>query len=374
MAYDHRDFDKLNVDIFAGKAGKRVLFQPRINCWYDDKKYLGQPLPGELEGCTPARMYRKLKVSNRIYDYGACFERRFDADVKVTSEQIGERKTLMRWTTPVGELTSVIRGNSSNPGCYYDKFQVETPEDIRVRTYLEEATVWSFRPDIFEKLQAEWKGLGAPTMFICRTTIQECIVETMGVENTVYALTDEPELMEGYFEAITRGQESLLDALIESPIQIINYGDNLHGGILSPYWFEKYIQPVYLHRRERLKPHGKFLPSHWDGDLKPLLPYTHTCGLDGIEAMTPLPQGDVPLEEILESLGDDLILLDGIAAILFQDTYPEEMLMEQVETLLQKLGGRLILGISDEMPSLGDIERVKKVRDRVERWNAELKD
>ena len=90
--------------------------------------------------------------------------------------------------------------------------------------------------------------------------------------------------------------------------------------------------------------------------------------------MTPLHQGDVPLEEILESLGDDLILLDGIAAILFQDTYPEEMLMEQVETLLQKLGGRLILGISDEMPSLGDIERVKKVRDRVERWNAELKD
>ncbi len=39
--------------------------------------------------------------------------------------------------------------------------------------------------------------------------------------------------------------------------------------------------------------------------------------LDGIEAITPQPQGDVTLEEIKEALSDDMFLLDGIPAILF---------------------------------------------------------
>ena len=37
--------------------------------------------------------------------------------------------------------------------------------------------------------------------------------------------------------------------------------------------------------------------------------------MDGIEAITPVPQGDVTLEEIKEGLGDEMYLIDGIPAI-----------------------------------------------------------
>ena len=152
---------------------------------------------------------------------------------------------------------------------------------------MEEATVWRFNEEKYKEIYSEWGDFAQPTTYILRTNFQECIVQTMGVENTFYAYYDETELMEKYFAAIDKSQESLLDEIIKSPIQIINYGDNLHCGILPPEFFERYIIPTYLRRREKLKPAGKFLHSHWDGDVKHFLKYAKICGLDGIEAITP---------------------------------------------------------------------------------------
>ncbi|MGN1098704.1 MAG: uroporphyrinogen decarboxylase family protein [Christensenellales bacterium] len=365
------NFEKLNLDIFEGKAGKKVLFQPRINCWYDDKVFLGQDLPGELKGCSAVEMYKKLNVSNRIYDYYGCFEKQHDKNVKFTCKELGKREMMFIYDTPVGSVNMILRGNDSNPGMYYKKWLLETPEDIRVQTYIEEGTTYRFNEDMYNELYAKWGTIGAPTMYICRTPIQECFVETMGVENTIYALYDDEDLMEKYFRAKEDANLRMIDEINKSPIRIINYGDNIHCGITSPDLFEKYIIPVYAGRYDKLKSAGKFIHSHWDGDIKSILKYAQCCYLDGIEAMTPFPQGDVSVDEIIDALGDKMILLDGIAALLFNNTYPIEQLDEQVETLISKMAGRLILGISDEMPSSGDIERVKHVRDIVEKHNRE---
>ena len=94
------------------------------------------------------------------------------------------------------------------------------------------------------------------------------------------------------------------------------------------------------------------------------------CGLDGIEAMTPVPQGDVTIDEIKEALGDEVFLVDRIPAILFDEIYPEQQLLDTVQELIDKFAPRLILGISDEMSSTGNIERIKLVRDYVDAYNA----
>ena len=95
---------KLNVDIFKGKAGKKVLFQPRICCWYSDKEFLKQDLPGELKGMNVPQMYKSLDVSNRIYDYNACFERIYDESVKTDWREIkkGEYKLTLSVYNKVG--------------------------------------------------------------------------------------------------------------------------------------------------------------------------------------------------------------------------------------------------------------------------------
>jgi hypothetical protein len=97
-----------------------------------------------------------------------------------------------------------------------------------------------------------------------------------------------------------------------------------------------------------------------DGALKPLLPYLSKLPQHGIEAPTPLPQGDVELEELCEAMGEKIIL-DGIPCVHFLPDFPRGELEECVERLLELQAPRLILGISDEISPPGDIERVRYV-------------
>ncbi len=104
--------------------------------------------------------------------------------------------------------------------------------------------------------------------------------------------------------------------------------------------------------------------------MKPLLPLARETGLDGIEAITPVPQGDVTIEEVREALGDKMFLVDGIAAILFDTIFPEQDLIDQTKKILDLFAPRLILGISDEISSTGDIERIRTVGRIVDDYNA----
>jgi hypothetical protein len=117
--------------------------------------------------------------------------------------------------------------------------------------------------------------------------------------------------------------------------------------------FQRYHLPYYRMRVEQIKAARKFVHIHMDGSLKPLLPFLRQVPWDGIEAATPVPQGD-------------LVLLDGIPTLYFLPHYPEEALVECVKRLVELFYPRLILGISDELPPDGDIERVKLVGHLVE--------
>ena len=128
--------------------------------------------------------------------------------------------------------------------------------------------------------------------------------------------------------------------------------------------------PAYIERCDKLHSGGKWVCSHWDGNVKALLKYARTSGLDGIEAITPWPQGDVTLEEVKDALGDDIYLLDGIPAIYFDSTFSDEVLAECTEKVLKLFGPNLVLGISDEMSSQGDIERIRLVGRIVDDYNA----
>ena len=149
-----------------------------------------------------------------------------------------------------------------------------------------------------------------------------------------------------------------------APVQLLNLGENIDAHMDPPPIWKNHLLPYYRKRTRQLHAAGKFVFIHIDGAMKPLLPHMQDCPWDAIEAATPLPQGDVTLEEIKESLGD-LILLDGIPAIYFLPSYPVETLIECAKQVVDMFHPRLILGISDEIPPDGDIERVRLVGELV---------
>ncbi|NLT35890.1 MAG: hypothetical protein GXX83_08330, partial [Gaiellales bacterium] len=69
--------------------------------------------------------------------------------------------------------------------------------------------------------------------------------------------------------------------------------------------------------------------------------------------------------EIKGALGD-LVLLDGIPALYFLPSFPIEDLTTCVRRLVELFHPRLVLGISDEIPPDGDIERVRLVGEMVQ--------
>ena len=264
---------------------------------------------------------------------------------------------------------AINRRSPNNPHIIHVKWEVESEDELKVAAWREENTTWEWDQLRYEKLLSELGDLGAPTMFMPRMNVQSLYIEKMGVEKGVFALLDWPDTTAAYFRALHESHDRLIDVINASPIDIINFGENVHSATLSPDLFRRYHLPECQHRCERLHAAGKFVCSHWDGDCGPLLPFARETGLDGIEAITPKPQGDVTIEQIHEALGEDMFLLDGIPAVYFDETFPVETLVKCTERIIELFAPKLVLGISDEISSTGDIERIRIVGDIVNEYN-----
>jgi len=361
---------KLHHDVCFGNSDGKIIWQPRIGCWLTDKMFDPGYLPEPYTGMDLYEIYRSLRVSGRLYEFNECFKRVEHPKVEFIRKKINETDTMTIVDTPVGKQTAVHRTTKNNWFVITLKWEVESPEELKIATWREENATWEWDQQKYDEWMEKIGDLGAPTMYLPRMNVQSLYIEKMGVEKGVYALYDWTDEVEVFFNRLEENQERLIEIINKSPIDIINFGENIHAGTLSPDLFLKYHLPECQRRNEKLHRAGKFTCSHWDGDTKPLLKYAKETGLDGIEAITPLPQGDVTLEEIKVALGDDMFLLDGIPAIYFNDTYSEDTLVSCTEKIIELFAPKLILGISDEISSTGDMERVRLVDQIVNKYNA----
>lgn len=366
------NYAQLHEDIcFKRPAAKgKIIWQPRIDCWINDRIFANGELPGIYKGMTKPEIYKSLGCSARVYEYNDCFSPVYDDSLSFRESTSG-RETTQYIDTPVGTVSRTTKTTPSSWACLVTKEWIETEEDMRVYTYIERHTNWKWNQEHFDKTHEIWGDMGAPAVFIPRVSLQRLYIDLMGVENAVYALADYPETVEEYFEALHESQFRLLDVVNMSPIKIINFGDNVHSGTLSPALFEEYVLAEYQKRCAKLHEGGKFVYSHFDGDNRGLMEYYQQTGLDGIEAITPKPQGDVTLEEVQRYLGD-MVLVDGIPAVYFDETYSVETLTECVHEIIERFAPNLILGISDEISSTGDIERIRLVGKIVDEYNASI--
>lgn len=362
---------QLHEDVVFGRSGGRIIWQPRIGCWYTDKQFAGEPLPAPYTGLALPEIFRKLGCSDRLYaQYNACFRRVEHPAVRVETEALNEWDTRHTIYTPAGKQVAVHRRSPNNPGAIHLKREVTTEEELAVAAWREENATWEWDQECFDRAQAEVGDLGAPTMFMPRMNIQCLYIEKMGVEAGIFALHDWPDTMAAFFRALEENHDRLIDVINASPVHIINFGENVHAGTLSPDLFVRYHLPACQRRCERLHAAGKFVYSHWDGDCGPLLHFAQETGLDGIEAITPEPQGDVTLEQTREALGDSMFLLDGLPAVYFDTTFTLETLQQCVQRIIELFAPRLVLGISDELSSTGEIERIRDVGAMVDAYNA----
>lgn len=350
---------------FEGRPVDRIVFQPRIYYWYNGRTATGT-MPERYQDMSMLEVYDDLGVSPR-----------YPAEVlgihvftKTTDDTITEEVTrtgrdiITTWQTPVGTIREVRRQGHEGSGAYRTEYRVKSPNDMKVTEYILDHTEFAFDREAFERARTTFGDRGVVQSFYDRSPYQRLIINYMGWENTTYALYDTPEETREFMAAIERFDDRMYKVICNCPLQIVNFGENLDAHINPPQVFEEYLMPYYSRRITQLHDAGKYCHIHIDGAMKPLLPLLKYVDFDGIEAATPEPQGDVTLAELDEAL-EGKILLDGIPAITFLPDYSEQELIDLTTEVLERFSPKLILGVSDELPPPGEIERIRTIADLV---------
>ncbi len=354
---------EMNLCVFRGDPLPHVFFQPRFEPWYAWHKQFDS-LPPPLRGLSLREVYDLIGASMRTVHYYTGqpdpIEHGFPDEVKITEQREGDR-IKRRYDTPYGPLFETARFTVDRTWRVVE-FAAKRADDLPTLRWLLERRVIRFSPEKF-KVGAEYIGdRGEPQFWVPKSPYFALAQQWMKYEDFIFALADHTREVEDLMSVIDDSYELLYEQLTSSGlVNIVNFGENIAMAYLSTRYFERYVIPWYARRSGRLRDAGIFTHIHIDGYFKPLLPYLADLPFDGLEALTPIPQGDVTLEEIHAHIGDKG-LLDCIPAVLFLDHHPREALQACVERLVELFHPRLVLGISDELPEAGEQESFERMR------------
>ena len=354
------------LETFSTQGVKPPVWQPRIYYWYNWNLQHGT-LPDKYKEMSMADIYREIGASIRYFPEVfkvSALERELSPRIAFRSETTGDLTTEYL-ETPSGVLThtkTVVLGE----GWRTLKYPIETMEDIKIAINWFSGVQWHLKSDNITMAETLMGTMGFPQFYLPRSGYQSLVIEWMGLENLVTALHEDAIPVEELMSAIDHSYDQLYEEILQNDrIKILNFGENIDVNISPPRYFEKYCIPFYTKRIHQLQPAGIYTHIHIDGRCKPLLKYLHDLPFSGYEALTPFPQGDVSLEDIKTAIGDK-ILLDGIPAICFLPDYPYKDLMTMAQHIIDMFSPHLILGISDELPPLGEIERVRDIQTMLE--------
>jgi len=357
---------ELNLAIFERKANA-VLWQPRLETWIDHHLQHGT-MPPRFRGLDNLSIYDALHCSIRYEASRGIEPCENPADVVRTAEQDGDHY-LETITTPRGSLHTLHRdiwhdGELANRRI--EKYPVSTVADLRVLVDLVERTDYRANQQTFAEAAARVGHRAEPTIFLNSSGFTELIKNWCGLAGTFYLLADHPDEVAAYLEVCDRRDDRQIAAALQLPCLIFNLGDHATNEFTPPRVLEKYMLPRWQRISQRLHAAGRFVHSHWDGHAKAILPYLKDTGLDSVEALTPAPMGDITLEEIKAAVGDALVCLDLLPAIHFLPSYTLEEVVAFARKVIDMFAPRLILGISDEISQVGEIEKVEAITELVD--------
>ncbi|UCH01671.1 MAG: hypothetical protein JSV20_07445 [Candidatus Bathyarchaeota archaeon] len=384
---DDESYDRM-MAVYENRDGEGVVFQPRIKHWYDvnlaagtlPEKYIGMYLDEIYDNLdvTPREVWGLSSQGSASTGYLSLQIKEGDGIevwVKQTHGFFYENKPrnyiVTKYKTPIGAIRQIQRRTEYGTSLYNTEYYLKDLKDIEVYKYILQE-----RKYLWNRLQYEWglKRFGnilPLRVALPRSPLMWLIVSTMGFKRTVTMLWKHRREMEELMLMLEDEFYKMLKVCRNQSIVEISFGDNMHQDLCSPPLFKKYIIPFYQRVIPKVHAMGMYATSHWDGFVKQLLPLVKETHLDGLECVTPLPQGDVTLEEMQSGMGG-MFLRDGIPAILMGPWSNLITLKNHVQTLLKMFYPRIILGISYLLPSNADIERISIVNKICKEFNETL--
>jgi hypothetical protein len=182
----------------------------------------------------------------------------------------------------------------------------------------------------------------------------------------VYLLEDHRPLVERMLALMQEQEEPVLAAVGSAAPPLVHFADNLSGDSIGGY-YEQYLRPVHENRIAILHRAGTRCAVHLDGMVKGLLSKVVRAGFDAVEALTPIPGGDMSVESMREEArSSSVILWGGLPGILFSPPFTWKDVEAHVRKVLDCWRGTpFVLGVADQIPPDGDIGHCARIADLV---------
>jgi len=351
---------------FEGRKPDRIVWQPRIDHWYDANKNLGT-LPSKYKCMELLDIYDDLGASPRTYRFFAPTIHVVQGQGVEMQVAEDEEKIVTTYSTPVGKLREIQTRTVHGAATYRTEYLLKGLEDFPAMTHVLETQSFEFDEQLYEGIRKMIGDRSEPIVNLPWGSIQRLTVDWMGLEKTILSLWKHPKETNDLLQVIQNSDSRRIDLIKKTPFKFVNFADNIDQGLVSPPLFEKYMLPWYREKTRELHDAGKICVSHWDGNIKLLLRYIKETGLDALECVPPLPMGNVTPEELHEAV-KGMVIFDGLPANHFLEIVSREELGDFTRRILELFSPRIVLGISDQLPPNGDIEKVRMVSEIVKEF------
>ncbi len=337
----------------------RLPWAGDMDYWYQSARKRGN-LPEKYFGDGYFQLNRDL--GSGFYLQGYFPFQQHHPGITFTDQQDGDRR-IRTMHTPAGDLTEIQQYLPTSFSWGYVKHYAETPSDLPAfNAFLESL---EFTPD-YEEAERRKQIIGdngVVLVYAPRSPFMEMVTTYVGLTNLVYLLADVPEMMAEIFTLMERKHDLAAELAVNSPAECIMIPENLSSEVVGASFYRRFLRPYERRWIERIRQAGKYSFVHLDGTLKGLLKQVAETGFDVIEAVTPYPSGDISMAEAIELAGGDTILWGGLPGIIFTPAFTQDDFEQHVTSMigLMKQRPQYVLGVADQVPPDGLIERVADV-------------
>ncbi|MEM2888872.1 MAG: uroporphyrinogen decarboxylase family protein [Candidatus Bathyarchaeia archaeon] len=358
--------------VFSRKKPDVMPWFADLTYWYKAKSYKNE-LPSKYLGESgQIRLYRKLGCGSHEELYNLPGEVTYYGIKRINSLESFDDGTKVfeeKYSTPLGDIFGVTKFVPQSFSSAHIKYPVATKQDLRVIQYIYKNQEFKSDYAIQHDKLKKWRGIGLVSSLPPRTPFQRMIVEWAGVTNTIMLMMKEREEFEETLQIMAEADDSIYEAVCESPAPAVYFGENITSDVISPSIFKRYHMPYYKKRVNQLHAAGKFIYVHIDGTLRGVLPLIEFTNIDCAQSITPAPVGDINVEKLREAAGQNIILWGGLPGVYFSHLYPEKNLRQMALKVIKYHleGYKFIMGVADQVPPDGDINRVKNITEIIEK-------
>jgi len=359
--------------VYRGETPDRVPFFLDLSHWYYQKHHL--PFDLSVPHMEPEweliEYHKKVGAGFYVPNLNSYYDVTLPADVvATTTKEMTPDGPEITWRieTPIGAIERKRIWEEGSYSWGVSKWGIATAQDLRVFGYAYSRRRFKPAWERYTPWVNALGGLGVVYMSIGYSALGHILAYWMGIEKTMYATIDMPDVLHEVVDEINENQLLCVDMVCQSPAEVILMGDNFSSDIQPPHFFREWSEPFYKEAIRRVREAGKYSAVHIDGRLKGMLRCFADIGASCADAVTPGPMGGLTPRQCREEAGPDMVLSGGVPPDVWGPTVSDSVFERSVLDWLEirKLSPRIVANAGDQVPPGAPEYRIERMRELVE--------